>query len=85
MIEPREILRVDREAREAGREILGFYHSHPDHPARPSHFDEAHATWPGYSYVILSIVDGNPNDLRSWVLEKEGGPFHAETLSITAE
>jgi len=85
VIEPREILRVDREAREVGREILGFYHSHPNHPARPSPFDESHATWPGYSYVILSIVDMNPNDLRSWVLEKEGGPFRAETLSITAE
>ncbi|MGQ0798146.1 MAG: Mov34/MPN/PAD-1 family protein [Methanobacteriota archaeon] len=85
VIEPRDILRVDRAARGAGREILGFYHSHPNHPARPSPFDESHAAWPGYSYVILSIVDGSPNDLRSWVLEKEGGPFRAETLSITAE
>lgn len=83
VIDPRELLAVDKEIRGTGREILGFYHSHPDHPARPSSFDEAHGTWPGYSYVILSLVDGNPDDLRSWVLEKEGGPFRAETLSIT--
>jgi proteasome lid subunit RPN8/RPN11 len=84
VIDPREILRADREARASGHEILGFYHSHPDHPARPSTFDESHATWSGYSYVIMSIVGGNPNDLRSWVIDTEGGPFRAETLSITA-
>lgn len=84
VINPREILQVDKELRGTGREIVGFYHSHPDHPARPSSFDEAQGTWPGYSYLILGIVDGNPSDLRSWILEKEGGPFRAETLSITA-
>lgn len=84
VIDPRAIFSVDHELRGTGREILGFYHSHPDHPAQPSAFDEAQATWPGYSYVILSIVDGNPAGLRSWVLEKEGGRFRPETLS-TAE
>lgn len=84
VINPREILALDKELRGTGREVVGFYHSHPDHPARPSSSDEGQGTWPGYSYVILSIVDGNPNDLRAWVLEKEGGPFRAETLSITA-
>lgn len=85
MIDPREVLAVDKDLRGSGHEILGFYHSHPDHPAVPSEFDRAHGTWPGYSYVIVSIVDGNPRDLRSWIMEKEGGPFRAETLSITAD
>ncbi|HLB67207.1 MAG TPA: M67 family metallopeptidase [Thermoplasmata archaeon] len=83
-IEGRELLAMNRLTEEDGKLLIGFYHSHPDHPARPSSFDESRGTWPGYSYVILSIVDGNPNDLRSWTLEKEGGPFRAETLSITA-
>lgn len=82
VLDPKEILSLEKELRGTGREILGFYHSHPNHPARPSPTDEAQGTWPGYSYVILSIVDGNPNDLRSWTLEREGGPFRPEALSI---
>lgn len=84
-IDPRELLAADREASRAGQEILGFYHSHPDHPARPSEFDLGHAAWPGYSYVILSIVDRSPNDLRSWLLDSERRAAQAETLSITPE
>lgn len=84
-IDPRELLAADREASRAGQEILGFYHSHPDHPARPSEFDLGHAAWPGYSYVILSIVDRSPNDLRSWLMDSERRSAQAETLSITPE
>lgn len=84
-IDPRELLAADREASRAGQEILGFYHSHPDHPARPSDFDLGHAAWPGYSYVILSIVDRNPNDLRAWLMDSERRSVQAETLSIIGE
>ncbi|HWG37854.1 MAG TPA: M67 family metallopeptidase [Terriglobales bacterium] len=56
--DPREHLAAQREAREQGLEIVGFYHSHPDHPARPSQTDLEHAAWPGYSYLIVSIVAG---------------------------
>lgn len=83
VIDPREILAAEREGAAAGNEILGFYHSHPDHPATPSDFDLSRAAWPGYSYVILSIVDRNPNDLRSWLMDSEASWAKAETLSIT--
>lgn len=83
VIDPRAILAADRDARRIGQEILGFYHSHPDHPPRPSAFDEAQGTWPGYSYLIVSVVAGEPADLCAWVMDAEGGPFRAETLSIT--
>lgn len=85
MIDPREILTLDRQNRGTGRDLLGFYHSHPDHPARPSDFDLANAAWPGYSYVILSIVDRHPNDLRSWLLDAETRLVKPEILSITQE
>lgn len=85
VIDPHAILAADRDVRHSGREVLGFYHSHPDHPARPSAFDEARGTWPGYSYLIVSVVGGEPTDLRAWVLDSEGGPFRAETLSITPD
>ena len=83
VIDPREILATERSTAGSGREILGFYHSHPDHPAAPSDFDLANAAWTGYSYLILSIVDRNPNDLRSWLLDPERKHAKAEILSIT--
>lgn len=56
--DPQEHLAAQRAARERGLEIVGFYHSHPDHPARPSQIDLDHAAWPGYSYVIVAIHQG---------------------------
>ena len=52
-----DILRAEREARKLGLDILGFYHSHPDAPARPSDFDREHA-WPWYAYVIAEVRGG---------------------------
>ncbi len=83
VIDPREILAAERDASRAGREILGFYHSHPNHPAAPSDFDLSHAAWPGYSYVILSIVNRNPENVTSWLLDSEARSKKAEPLSIT--
>ena len=85
VIDPREILEVDRALVGTGQDLLGFYHSHPNHPARPSEFDLENAAWPGYSYVILSIVDRNPNDLRAWLLDAESRLAKPEILSITQE
>ena len=66
-IEPRETLRLERELRGTDRETIGFYHSHPEHPASPSPFDREHA-WPGYVYVIVSVRAGDPQDVRAWLL-----------------
>jgi len=57
-IDPRELIRIQREGRERGEDIIGFYHSHPDHPARWSQTDFAEAHWFGCSYVITSVEKG---------------------------
>ncbi len=67
-IDPRELVRIQREGRERGEEIIGYYHSHPDHPARPSPTDLAEAHWPGYSYVITSVEKGKAAITNSFEL-----------------
>ena len=57
-IDPRELVRIQRQGRERGEDIIGFYHSHPDHPAQWSQTDFAEAHWIGCSYVITSIEQG---------------------------
>src|SRR6058998_2028134 len=57
LIAPEQFLAAEREARDRGLEVLGFFHSHPDHPPRPSAFDLEQA-WPYYSYVIVSLERG---------------------------
>ncbi|HIN70155.1 MAG TPA: hypothetical protein EYM91_02740, partial [Acidobacteria bacterium] len=56
------------------RELLGFYHSHPDHPARPSQHDLAHA-WPFFVYVILAVQQGDPAELTAWRLLDDRSAF----------
>ena len=57
LIDPQDQLRVENDARARQLTVLGYYHSHPDHPARPSRYDQEYA-WPWYSYVILSVEQG---------------------------
>jgi proteasome lid subunit RPN8/RPN11 len=80
LIDPIEQLRVEKDARARGLEVLGYYHSHPDHPARPSEYDREHA-WPWYSYVILSVRAGTPEEITSWVLSDDRARFLAEPLN----
>src|SRR5262245_51229975 len=75
--------RAEALAEEAGTELLGFYHSHPDHPAVPSDFDLAHA-WPNLSYVIVSVQDGLAGDVRSWRLEPDRSRLDEERLLAPA-
>jgi proteasome lid subunit RPN8/RPN11 len=58
LIDPRELIRIQREGRERGEDVVGFYHSHPDHPAQWSSTDLAEAHWFGCSYVITSVEKG---------------------------
>jgi len=81
LIDPLDQLRVEKDARARGSEVLGYYHSHPDHPARPSIYDRGHA-WPWYSYVIISVERGVPKDLTSWVLAEDRWAFRAEQVEI---
>jgi len=80
VISPEQFLRAEKEARAAGLDVLGFYHSHPDHPARPSAFDLEHA-WPWYSYVIVSVERGRVADMRSWRLRDERSAFEPEPMA----
>jgi len=81
LIDPLDQLRVEKEARARGLEVLGYYHSHPDHPARPSIYDREHA-WPWYSYVIVSVERGCAKDLTCWILAEEEGDFCPEPLEV---
>jgi proteasome lid subunit RPN8/RPN11 len=81
LIDPLEQLRVEKSARARGLEVLGYYHSHPDHPARPSIYDREHA-WPRYSYVIVSVERGIGKDLTCWVLPEDGGMFCPEQVEV---
>jgi proteasome lid subunit RPN8/RPN11 len=77
-LDPLDYLAADREARASGEEIVGIWHSHPDHPAQPSGTDLA-AAWPEWSYLIVSVSGERVLDLRSWRLRKEG--FEEEEIT----
>jgi len=67
-IDPKELIRIQREGRERGEDIVGFYHSHPDHPARWSSTDLAEAHWFGCSYIITSVEKGTAAITNSFEL-----------------
>ena len=81
LIPPEVILRTEREARAEGLDVVGYYHSHPDHPSRPSDFDRDHA-WPGYSYLIVSVREGRARDERSWRLSNDRSRFDEEPIRV---
>jgi len=76
-----DVLEADRAAQQQGLEIIGWYHSHPDHPARPSQYDRDHA-WPWYSYIIVSVQNGAPQDMTSWHLNDDRREFLQEGIEI---
>ena len=71
-IDPRDLVRIQREGRERGEDIIGFYHSHPDHPARWSPTDLAEAHWFGCSYLITSVEKGRAVVTNSFELTGNG-------------
>jgi proteasome lid subunit RPN8/RPN11 len=81
LVDPKDYLRAEHEARNRGMDIVGFYHSHPDHPARPSEFDRRNA-WPWFSYVILAVENGVPREMTAWVLSEDRDRFLLEPISI---
>ena len=83
-IAPEAVLHADRAARAEGLEIVGYYHSHPDHPAAPSAFDREHA-WPEVSYLIVPVENGCAGSPRSWRLDGERGGFDEETVAVTGD
>lgn len=80
LIGPDDYRNVDSRARAEGADVIGFYHSHPDHPARPSDYDREHAL-PWYSYVIVAVDGGRGEDLTSWVLADDRTAFAEEAVT----
>lgn len=78
-LDPAEQVRVMDDIEESGHEVVGFYHSHPRGPDRPSGVDEAQATWAGYSYCIVSLAGGEPT-VGSW--RWTGDRFEAEAVTV---
>lgn len=81
-LDPLEQLQVQKDAEAAGLEIIGFAHSHPDHPPVPSRFDTDHA-WPFYSYLVASVQRGRLEEARAWRLD-QAQQFGEEQLEVTS-
>ena len=84
-IDPKELIRIQRQGRERGEDVIGFYHSHPDHPAHWSPTDLAEAHWMGCSYVITRVVEGKADVTNSFELtgtDEANKAFVGEKLEI---
>lgn len=84
LISPDDLWRIEAEVRLLGLEVLGCYHSHPDHPAEPSAFDTEQA-WPWYSYIIVRVDRGGATDLTSWVLNDDRSAMSPESVDVLSE
>jgi proteasome lid subunit RPN8/RPN11 len=86
LLEPRDYLRADRAARSRGLDVVGCYHSHPDHPAIPSERDRVGAQGVGgglgFSFLIQSVSSGRAAELTAWLLNDTGEHFIAEELTV---
>lgn len=79
VIGPQMVLAAHKQARAQQLDVLGYYHSHPDAPARPSELDREHA-WPDLSYLIVSVREGRVVDTRSWRLRDDRERFEEEMV-----
>ena len=80
-VAPQDVVDAEKAARQQGLDVVGWYHSHPDHPARPSQYDRDHA-WPWYSYIIVSVREGRPQDMTSWRLHEDRAEFSPEAIEV---
>jgi proteasome lid subunit RPN8/RPN11 len=79
LVRPSDYRLAEQRAGELGAELLGFYHSHPDHPARPSQYDLDHA-WPTFAYVIVAVAAGTSTDMTVWYLKDDRTTFEKGDL-----
>jgi proteasome lid subunit RPN8/RPN11 len=84
LILPKDVLRAERYARSQKLDVIGYYHSHPDHPAIPSQFDLDHAL-PVWTYIIVSVESGKAVDTRAWEMENDRSKFNEEEIFNIAE
>ncbi len=81
-MDPKELDMADNNARKKSQEIVGIYHSHPDHPSKPSTFDRERA-WPVYSYMIVAVEKGVTFEARSWFMDDWNEEFQEEVLTLS--
>jgi proteasome lid subunit RPN8/RPN11 len=81
LIDREEVRQAEARARSRGLDIVGYYHSHPDHPAQPSDYDREHA-WPWLSYVIIRVAAGRACEYSSWVLAEDRLSFEEEAIEV---
>ena len=81
IIDPKEFNLIDKMARSCSMDVMGFYHSHPDHPDKPSETDREWGQT-GYSYIIVSVKGGKDTSARSWMIEEDTSPFTEEKIKI---
>jgi proteasome lid subunit RPN8/RPN11 len=79
LVRPSDYRLAEERAVAAGGELVGFYHSHPDHPARPSQYDLDHA-WPNFAYIIVSVMSGAARDMTVWYLKEDRSTFEEGAL-----
>src|SRR5262245_42730694 len=79
LVRPSDYQLAEKRATELGVELLGFYHSHPDHPARPSQYDLDHA-WPTFAYIIVAVARGASAEMTVWYLKDDRSSFEEGTL-----
>jgi proteasome lid subunit RPN8/RPN11 len=80
-VSPRDYLAVEERADARRLRLLGFWHSHPDHPARPSTTDRAHA-WPGLLTLVIAVDRGEPGEMTAWDVPGQDEPFRQLELEI---
>ena len=80
-IDPMELVRADEEARRSNLSLVGIYHSHPDSPAQPSKVDLENA-WRGYTYLVVSVQNGEPKDFAAWLLSEDQSAFHLDDMRV---
>lgn len=79
LVRPSDYRAAEQRAAETGTELLGFYHSHPDHPARPSQYDLDHA-WPTFAYIIVAVASGHAAEMTVWHLSDDRSRFEEGTF-----
>jgi proteasome lid subunit RPN8/RPN11 len=84
LIAPDDLRGIEADLRPLRQDVVGCYHSHPDHPAVPSPFDVEQA-WPWYSYLIVSVDRGQAAEVGSWVLDDDRSTMHPEPIDVLSE
>ena len=81
LLDPRQHLVAQKEARSRGLAVIGVYHSHPDHAAQPSEHDRRHA-WPNLRYLIVAVEHGTAGEITAWTLSTDGSAMLPERLAV---